>query len=152
MEQKIKVEVIPAANDQWPKVINTMDEFPEGATHFVDQLNGGIIAAYFIVHTDQYNRFMQKEWEGTKPGQVICFNDGDALCRWWLNPQPVNEEPEMVPIKSLKAGNFFVAGDEIFLRSNCQHNPSVINAGSSMAFPDNHLVTPFKGRITIDVE
>ena len=152
MEQKIKVEVT-AANDQWPKMIDStvLNESPEGTVATVNSMPQ-LIHSHVLSIAGWQSLWVKESGDLPTFSGTLCFNSQESFCEWWSNPQPVKAEPEKVPIKSLKAGDFFVAADEIFLRSTCQHNPSVSNAGSSMAFPDNHLVTPFKGTITITVE
>ena len=157
MEQKIKVEVTPAANDQWPKMIDStvLNESPEGTVATVNSMPQ-LIHSHVLSIAGWQSLWVKESGDLPTFSGTLCFNSQESFCEWWSNPQPVKAEPEKVMVRDLKSGDFFTDQGILYrIAESFYSDPSKVidctSGGISMAWPTD-LVTPFKGTVTISVE
>lgn len=157
MEQKIKVEVATAAQDQWPRVGSVSKSPPNGSKYYAIFTNGSI-CVWQMDASGNDKEIGHQDCEDKLFDGIVFFNSWESLVKWLNNPQPVTTEPEKVELWKMPPYSFFVHKGEVYRDtvdvSSGNGFRSVYHqkSGKTVLLSSDTLVTPFKGRITIDVE
>lgn len=160
MEQKIKVEVTPAANDQWPRVFDgALRAFAGGAKYAISISNG---VAYMIVANG--NSYVETEKKKCKfqpefGSNCVGFQNLDSAYAYWANPMDIKfkAEPEKMELWRIPANSFFIHNGELYRDTDVSDGNGHCSVyhqkdGKIVQMSSETMVTPFKGTVTITVE
>ena len=147
MTQKVVVDVTPA--EVWPRTFDSFFEAEEAGAVFEVLVNGQALEMY---HFENNTPISKKDSPGFADSTSwIGFPDFESAARWWLDPKPVVDSPAPVRFMDLEAGDFFISEGKVY-RSNLGSTATSIDPFCSINFEQARLVTPFYGKITIEVK
>ena len=153
MTQKVVVDVTPA--EVWPRTFDSFFEAEEAGAVFEVLVNGQALEMY---HFENNTPISKKDSPGFADSTSwIGFPDFESAARWWLDPKPVVDSPAHVPFSSLEVWDYFLLEGIAFrVQRKAAHGllgvAERLDGLAQRSFSANELVTPFYGKITIEVK
>ena len=154
MTQKVVVDVTPA-EPSWPRTFDSYSDAEDAGAVFEVLVNGQALEMY---HFENNTPISKKDSPGFADSTSwIGFPDFESAARWWLDPKPVVDSPAHVPFSTLGPLDYFLHEGIAFRVQQLSSSTSMgvadrLDSLAQRSFSHDALVTPFYGKITIEVK
>ena len=150
MTQKVVVDVTPA-EPSWPRTFDSYSDAEDAGAVFEVLVNGQALEMY---HFENNTPISKKDSPGFADSTSwIGFPDFESAARWWLDPKPVGDSPAPVMLETMKPGEYFTTSGGTLSAVSSNGRDCISVRDGQIYYPGpNVLVTPFYGKITIEVK